>query len=197
MPQIRPNSRQIPLIIDYAGHPDYSDLLYGYLQLVSLPGKNRVRYVSSAEVTGVKLGQVLGITRQTASKKLKGLQELGLVGEKKAGKLELGIFENDEAMLVPMDVLQVLVDTKIPHILSLYVYMLNRYMGAQGEFNYVLSTVKDFIGISSATYSNSYTITEAMEKLDELGLLKYRQVVQGNDTGYKTVQMVDQVTNFV
>lgn len=198
MLSIRPNSRQIPSHIEYTSSKLYNDILYGYLQSISILEPDGSRSIKTNQATASGLESIIGAKRQTISKYLKGLIMLGLMSEKVKGKYYLYPLAADYAKLVPLDVLNSLIETKTTHILSLYVYLMGRYFAAnQQPFGYKLNTVKDSIGISSQTYSNSDIVTNIMDKLNSMDLIKYKQhnVVDENGVGFKTVQTIYYVKN--
>ena len=78
------------------------------------------------------------------------------------------------AMLVPYGTLQVLTSTVTENVISVYVYLLNRYLGSQERsFRYTINELKGVIGISTSTRSNNYIISSILLLLNKLGLLKY------------------------
>lgn len=187
---IRPNSRQIPSSLEYTSSKLYHDLLYAYLQSLSLPGDRTYRYVPSNLATHERLAEVLGVKRLTAGKYLKGLQELELVGAKEKGKYKLPVLPSEFAYLVPNDVLIELVNSKIQYIVSIYVFFCMLSFN-QREITFSMAAVKNVIGVSTTNYHNSQLVNGALEYLESLGLLKLY-------TKYyvkQTIKVVSRVTN--
>ena len=191
---IRPNSRQIPSFNEYTSDKKYLDIMYGYLQTISLPGRDGIRYVKALDINATKLGKELGMTRQTAGKYFINLQELLLVGAKEDGKYELTFIGEEFAYLVPNDVLELLVSTKMPHIISMYVFFCVLSYN-RPKIEYALNAVKGFIGIAMNTYSNSYIVTDALDKLQEIGLLKHDEFKTNENGQWKSQKIVTNVVN--
>jgi len=190
---IRPNSRQIPSSIEYTGDKYYHDLMYAYLQTISLPGRDGVRYVTSADVKFTKLGAALGIHRNTAKKYFEELVEIQLL-DKVGTKWELSFVGEGYAYLVPNDILEMLVETGMNHIVSVYVFFCVLSYG-QDNIEYALNAVKSFIGIGTDTYSNSYIVTNALDKLQELGLLEHIEFRTQENGQWKSQKIVRKVKN--
>ena len=79
-------------------------------------------------------------------------------------------------MLVPDGTLKVLVSTLKENAISIYVYLLNRYI-ANGDrkFQFSYSELKNVIGISSASNGNNYIISSILFVLSKIDLLKTEQ----------------------
>jgi hypothetical protein len=190
---IRADSRQIPKHRDYTTNKQYDDLMYGYLQSISFDDFDGYRYVNAADVSFTKLGTALKISRPTATNRFKGLKSLMLVAqEKDRGKYRLEPLANEYALLVPNDVLKKLVDYKISHLISIYVYLLLRYTALYEPYPFKFSTLKEYIGISADTYSNSGLITERLDILQNIALLGYEEKTIKNQftPGYHSEQWV-------
>ena len=128
--EIQENSRQIPSDIKYTSSKNYSDILYGYLQHMSImdPCTN-ARYVKRADINYVKIAEDLNITRQTVSKKFKALVEEGLLIENKYNKIYfLRVLEPSLAALLPDDTLRVLINTLQERGLSILTYLLKTFI---------------------------------------------------------------------
>ena len=86
-------------------------------------------------------------------------------------------------MLVPYGTLQILTATVTENVISIYVYLLNRYLGSkEQEFRYTINELKEVIGISTNTRSNNYIISSILLLLNKLGLLKYEKRIQNDET---------------
>lgn len=194
---VKPNSRQMPKDTMYTASSKYSDLLYAYLQELSQVDIDGSRIVFAHEVTFTKLAERLGISRQTASKRFKNLQELGLVSQKSfADVYKLYVLDREVAALIPLDVIETLVDTLSENCISVYVYLLNRWVAAgYMEYEFTLGHLKAFIGISENTRSNDKIINNIMFILERLELVKFRQETEMTAEGYKTKYRVTWATN--
>ncbi len=198
--KIQENSRQIPKKGEYLANINYCDYLYSYLQVISLWSGNKddLRYIPKKECSFVKIAQALGINRQTASKKFKSMLEgqPGSVSLIRKGKdcYYLLPIEKNLAMLVPYGTLQVLTSTVKENVISIYVYLLNRYLNNhETEFRYTIDQLKSVIGISVNTRSNNYIISSILLLLSKLGLLKYQKKVRDNQTFSYVTWMTNQI----
>lgn len=91
--------------------------------------------------------------------------------------------EKNLAMLVPYGTLQVLTSTVKENVISIYVYLLNRYIASKEQkFRYTIDELKSVIGISTDTRSNNYIINSILLLLSKLGLLKNETHRNGNET---------------
>lgn len=190
---IQPNSRQIPSSTDYTAHPLYNDLIYGYLQSISKPGKDGVRYVSASDATRTKISQALGISSPTVKKYFEGMQEMLLIGPKNKGVYELTFIAEDYAYLVPQNVLEKIIARKTVRTLSIYIWACS--LGWKGQFTYLLSTVKSYIGLSTATADNAHIVTESLDILQELGLLKHGTKTELDNGQYRSKKFICDVVN--
>ena len=103
---------------------------------------------------------------------MKSLIRLSEDGE----KYELIYLEANLAMLVPQTTLQVLVSTLNENSISLYVYLLNRYIAnAERGFQFSYPELKNAIGIGNKSHGNNGTITSILFILKKIGLLDYRE----------------------
>lgn len=198
--KIQENSRQIPKKEEYLANINYCDYLYSYLQVISLWSGNKddLRYIPKKECSFVKIAQALGINRQTASKKFKSMLEgqPGSVALIRKGKdcYYLLPIEKNLAMLVPYGTLQVLTSTVKENVISIYVYLLNRYLANhETEFRYTIDQLKSVIGISTNTRSNNYIISSILLLLSKLGLLKYQKKIKDNQTFSFVTWMTNQI----
>lgn len=194
--QLRSNSRQVPKNIEYTSDKKYSDLLYSYLQCISeYDGSCRV--IEKKKIKFSKIGDKIGLGRQTTSKRFKDLLILGLVKEEG----ELYILENLErniAALVPYDVLQVLVDTLSDNSISIYVYLMNRFIANKEEpFDIYMDQLKTYVGISTSTTSNNTTIVNILNVLQKLGLIKFIVRKDSKEDEYRTKYIILSVSNFI
>lgn len=173
--KIETNSRQVPKSTEYTTDKKYNDLLYSYLQCNSDMSVGGTRVVDKKIINYSKIGADLNMSRQTASKRFKSLVELGLV-VLEDGKYRLEKLDACLAALVPYKTLKLLVDAFSDYAISIYVYLLTRYI-AEGERQFMTTTaqMKKFIGISTATTSNNDTITNILDVLQSTGLIEYHR----------------------
>lgn len=199
------NMRQIPKTKEYCANKEYYDILYGYLQQQSQweqKKNNNRRYVDKSLINYSQLGRQLGISRQTASKKFKNLINLGLIIDEPGDKYYLTPLSADIASLIPNPTLKLITDTLNEYSISVYVYLLMRYIANNEEiFQFKLSDVKKHIGICSTTRSNDEIITNILFVLQKIGLIKYHlTTLQQENVDYKdvkTIYQLDYLTNYI
>lgn len=197
--------RQIPKTKEYCANKEYYDILYGYLQQQSQweqKKNNNRRYVDKSLINYSQLGRQLGISRQTASKKFKNLINLGLIIDEPGDKYYLTPLSADIASLIPNPTLKLITDTLNEYSISVYVYLLMRYIANNEEiFQFKLSDVKKHIGICSTTRSNDEIITNILFVLQKIGLIKYHlTTLQQENVDYKdvkTIYQLDYLTNYI
>lgn len=197
--------RQIPKTKEYCSNKEYYDILYGYLQQQSQweqKKNNNRRYVDKKLINFSQLGRQLGISRQTVSNKFKKLIKLGLVIDEPGDKYYLTPLSADIASLIPNPTLKLITDTLNEYSISVYVYLLMRYIANNEEmFQFKLSDVKKHIGICSTTRSNDEIITNILFVLQKIGLIKYRlTTLQQENVDYKdvkTIYQLDYLTNYI
>lgn len=201
MLKIQSDSRQVPKAKDICASKKYYDILYAYLQCISVRDeKSQIRYFSKKELNFSKLGEIFNLSRQTVSTKFKNLKELGLVVERDNETYKLVELSADLASLVPYKTLKLITDTLNENSISTYVYLLNCYYanGCQ-PFQFTLEQIKSYIGISTATRSNNDTVTNILYVLEKVGLIKYSLTTlkQEADTfqNVKTIYQLDWLTN--
>lgn len=193
------NSRQIPKTKDYIGLGTYYDLLYAHLQVISTWDgvKGHARYIGKPNFN--QWGKEIGICRQTVKKKFDGLVELGLI--KPIGNVyELMILDNDIASLVPAETLRLLVGCLKDRVISIYVYLLNRYYAATSdgkttEFTLTYSNIKEFLDVSCSTRSNDYIVSDGLLVLQKLGLIVYEKKTEEVDDKIRTIITIKAVYN--
>lgn len=199
------NMRQIPKTKEYCANKEYYDILYGYLQQQSQweqKKNNNRRYVNKKLINFSQLGRQLGISRQTVSNKFKKLIKLGLVIDEPGDKYYLTPLSADIASLIPNPTLKLITDTLNEYSISVYVYLLMRYIANNEEmFQFKLSDVKKHIGICSTTRSNDEIITNILFVLQKIGLIKYHlTTLQQENVDYKdvkTIYQLDYLTNYI
>ena len=197
--KIEDNSRQVPSIEKYTADKKYSDLLYGVLQEMSYSetiGGVTNRYVNKGAFTYETLGDRIGLKRATTSTKFKNLISLGLISEIPSEKrYRLDYLDKSVASLIPYETLRKLNNSLNHNAISLFVYLLKRYI-ANGEKEYVvtMAQMKNFIGIASNTTCNNEVITDILEVLKLLGLIEYEyRQVEENKTNLFITKMSNKV----
>lgn len=192
--ELQTNSRQIPKIQEICADKRYSDVLYTYLQSISIRD-GAIRSVSKDEVNFSKLAAKFNLSRQTVSKKMKMLTETGLISFNDKKKIyELNLLENYQAALIPYETVKLLTDSLSEHAISTYVYLLNRYYAEQKPYVFTYEQIKKFIGISTATRSNDDTISNILFVLQKIGLIKYSMKAQTQeDTSFKNIKTIYQI----
>lgn len=172
---IQSNSRQVPTKAEIWAQKYYSDILYSHLQVISqLNPSQKRRYVPSDAVNFSALGEALGISRQTVSKRFYKLIELGLITKEDDGKVYLEVLEPQEAFLIPQETLRKLVSALSEKSVTIYTYLLQRYYANKGEsFKFSITGLKDLCGLGIKTTSNNYIITDILEVLKKLRLIDY------------------------
>lgn len=199
MLKIQTDSRQVPSIEQYTADKKYHDLLYGVLQEMSygekLPGDDIIsRYVNKKDFTYQSLGDRIGLKRVAASKYFKHLIELGLIEEDVKGKrYKLLYLDKSIATLIPFETLRKLNNSLNHNAISVYVYLLKRYIAAgEQEYIYTRNQLKAFCGIAINTNSNDEVISDILQVLELLGLIE-RKYVQAEDN--KTITYITCVRN--
>lgn len=194
------DSRQIPKTKDICSNKKYYDVMYAYFQCLSDKDENGIRYFDKKEVKFTRLGELFGISRQTASTRFKNLQDLGLIKEYDTKHYELVTLEKDTASLIQYRTLKIITDTLSENSISTYIYLLNRYY-ANGckSFQFTLEQIKAQIGIATTTRSNDNIITNILFILEKIGLIKYEltsaKQTDDNFQNIKTIYQLNWLTN--
>ena len=177
--KIQNNSRQIPSAKTMTSNKEYFDTMYSVLQekshLEVLPDGTHIRYLEKKEIPIVKLAEWTGVTRQTASSRFKNLEKLKLIEYDDVNKrYVLTYLERSFCTLVPQETLRKMNNALSRHSVSLFVYLMNRYLAAgEKEYLVTMSQMKEYIGLTTQTTSNNVVINDIMEILQKLGLIKY------------------------
>jgi predicted transcriptional regulator len=197
--KIQADSRQVPSIEKYTANKKYHDLLYGVLQEISygekLPGEEVMsRYVNKKDFTYQTLGDRIGLNRVSTSKYFKHLIELGLIEEDKDSKrYKLLYLDKSIATLIPFETLRKLNNSLNHNAISVYVYLLKRYIAAgEQEYIYTRNQLKAFCGIATNTNSNDEVIIDILQVLELIGLIE-RKYMQTEDN--KTITYITCVRN--
>lgn len=189
------DSRQIPKTKDICSNKKYYDVMYAYFQCLSEKDEDGVRYFDKKEVKFTKLGELFGISRQTASTRFKNLQELGLIKDYDNKHYELVTLEKDMASLIQYRTLKIITDTLSENSISTYIYLLNRYYanGCNG-FQFTLEQIKAQVGIATTTRSNDNIVTNILFILEKIGLIKYELTsMKQNDDNFQNIKTIYQL----
>lgn len=200
---IQRDSRQIPKVKQFLSKKKYCDSLYAYLQSISHWDGKGQRYVYKKDVNFTDLAEMFGTTRQTISKKFKFLLEgqedsVPLIRyDQKNKRYYLIQLDRQLAALVPRSTLIVLVSTLKQNVISLYVYLLNRYYASGcNEFQFSYPQLKTVLGLGTKSSGNNYLITSYLFVLQKLGLLNKRSELRVGMDGQKvTVNYITWMTN--
>ena len=194
MLKIQSNSRQIPSIEKYTADKKYNDLLYGVLQEISyLEDKNR--YVNKKDINFTSLSGRINLSRQTTSSKFKNLIALGLIEYiEEEQRYKLNYLDKTLCSLVPYDTLRAINNTLSQNAISIFVYLLKRYI-ANGEKEYIVTMgqMKKFIGIAVSTSSNNCIIADILNILSLIGLVEYAVVMTDKDKSNIVIKRVNNV----
>lgn len=195
-------SRQVPKIKKIIADKKYHDILYSYLQSQSKwDGEiGHPRYVDKKVINFSKIGKVLGISRQTASKRFQNLITLGLISKEPNDKGDyiLSLLPADVAALIPEKTLNLLVDTLSENSISTYIYLLRRYIANnERPFQFSVDDIKNFIGISTTTRSNNDVVDNILYVLQKIDLIKYRIISVNNHDDIRLIHELEFLTNYI
>ena len=110
-------------------------------------------------------------------------------------RYKLNYLDKSVSSLIPYETLRKLNNSLNHNSISLFVYLLKRYIAnGEKEYNVTMAQMKKFIGIAHTTTSNNEIITDILEVLNLLGLVEYeyRQVEQD-----KTLLFITKMNNKV
>lgn len=203
MLQIQTNSRQVPKTKTICANKKYYDILYAYLQCVSVrDDDDGKRYFYKKDINFSKLAEIFDLTRQTISTKFKNLTELGLVIKIDENTYQLLELEPDIATLIPYKTLKILTDALNQNSISTYVYLLNQYYSNGCKpFVFTIEQIKKYIGISTSTRSNDEVVSNILYILQQIGLIRYSVINQKQEAdtfqNVKMVHRLDFLTNTI
>ena len=201
--QKQKNSRQIPSNEKITSNKNYSDILYGYLQHLSLLDEEvGIRYIPKNMVKYTAIAEELGVARQTVSKKFNNLIDQGLVVLDAANKRYiLSTLEAELATLLPDDTIRVLCNTLQERCLSVLSYLLKTFaQHGQNPCEVNMDIIKAHVGLSKTNRgSNNEVIKDIFIILKKLGLIEYhvhKEIDQATG-GYRSRYVLDRVDNRV
>ena len=204
------NSRQIPKEKDIIVNNGYCDLVYGYLQIISQWDDNpeHMRYILKKGFSLSGAAEDCGISRQTFTKYFKAMLDTPenaaagnpILIKEMSDRYELLVLNRNLAMLVPYNTLVALVSSLNNRAISIYVYLLNRYLAtlATGQRTFVFSidSLKALVGLSSKNRNKSNDIIKGILKvLEKLGLLCWTEITTATSGAPKTIFTVTYMTN--
>lgn len=201
--EIQKNSRQIPSNEKITSNKNYSDILYGYLQHLSLLDEEiGIRYIPKNMVKYTAIAEELGVARQTVSKKFNNLIDQGLVVLDAANKRYiLSTLEAELATLLPDDTIRVLCNTLQERCLSVLSYLLKTFaQHGQNPCEVNMDIIKAHVGLSKTNRgSNNEVIKDIFIILKQLGLIEYHVYKEMDQTtgGYRSRYILDRVDNRV
>lgn len=138
------------------------------------------------------IGERVKLSRQTVSKRIKNLEEMGLI-LKNIGKkrYEIVILEKLDASLIPKHTLEFLVDTFSENTISIYAYLLARYWANQFKpFYFTIPELKTFLGLSVKTTCNNHCVMNPLYGLRNSGLVDFELKEE-----YNTIKTTYQITS--
>ena len=192
---IQKNSRQVPRAKTIMRDKNYFDLVYAWFQCQSdKDNEFKERIISVKKATYTAIAKDCNIDRRSAAKYVRRLVELGLLKKDESGdNYFLTLLPKDAATLVPFPTLRQLVNSLNRNSVSLYTYLLNKYMACEEKaFQETYFNLKSQIGLSVKTKSNNIIIRDILDILQRLGLLTFelRQVEVD-----KIILLIKSVTN--
>ena len=201
--QVFYDSRQIPSDKSLTGNKKYSDLLYGYLQVVSeREEETNIRYIEKKNLKFTKIAADLQISRQTVASRLNNLIDMGLLKYDEVKKrYEFITIQKDLAALLPKPTVRILCNTLRERSLTILAYLLKSYFQhGQKPFNINIDILKAQVGLSSANRgTNNEVITDTLILLKKLGFIDYKVVKEMDKIsgGFKTVYILLSVDNYI
>ena len=201
--QVFYDSRQIPSDKSLTGNKKYSDLLYGYLQVVSeREEETNIRYIEKKNLKFTKIAADLQISRQTVASRLNNLIDMGLLKYDEVKKrYEFITIQKDLAALLPKPTVRILCNTLRERSLTILAYLLKSYFQhGQKPFNINIDVLKAQVGLSSANRgTNNEVITDTLILLKKLGFIDYKIVKEMDKVsgGFKTVYILLSVDNYI
>lgn len=188
---IEKNSRQMPSN-SMIKEKNYCDLLYAWLQCKSerVNMNDKIRRVPKEKIKWVKIeqdfirpdkeGKMCKIMeRRTIAKYFNFLLEKGYITEEDDGYYYLETLPSNEATLIEYETLSKMVNTVKQNVINIYIYLFNRYYanGCQ-PFIATMKQIKSYLGIATTTTSNNLIVSDSIDILERLGLLRMEMVTR-------------------
>ena len=180
------NKRQIPKTVEICSNKLYNDILYGYLQSMSKwdGEKGHYRYILKQDLIFQKIAKDLvknqnkTLSRQTVATRFKKMIELGLILDSN-DKYELINLDINDIALVPKETLDLMLDVFNDHTISIYVYLLSRFIANNNEgYTCLMRHLKGQIGLSQEDNRANKKIVNILWTLQKIGLLKYHTYME-------------------
>lgn len=188
---IEKNSRQMPSN-SMIKEKNYCDLLYAWLQCKSerVNMNDKIRRVPKEKIKWVKIeqdfirpdkeGKMCKIMeRRTIAKYFNFLLEKGYITEEDDGYYYLETLPSNEATLIEYETLSKMVNTVKQNVINIYIYLFNRYYanGCQ-PFIATMKQIKSYLGIATTTTSNNLIVSDSIDILERLGLLRMEMITK-------------------
>ena len=166
-----------------------NDILYGYLQVKStLNTETNMRYIKKDDVNFTEIEEDLKHTfkRRTLANHLSNLINCGFIGESEMidtygepMKVYTFPYNTDSIYkLIPIETLRYLVDTANPSVVSIYVYLLNKWEWKGNKYIFTeAELIKNCLGVTSTSNSRDYIrVNNVLTCLVNNGLIEYKKV---------------------
>ena len=166
-----------------------NDILYGYLQVKStLNTETNMRYIKKDDVNFTEIEEDLKYTfkRRTLANHLSNLINCGFIGESEmidtygeSMKVYTFPYNVDSIYkLIPIETLRYLVDTANPSVVSIYVYLLNKWEWKGNKYIFTeAELIKNCLGVTSTSNSRDYIrVNNVLTCLVNNGLIEYKKV---------------------
>ena len=164
-----------------------NDVLYGYLQVNStLNTETNMRYIKKDDVNFTEIEEDLKHTfkRRTLVNHLSNLINYGFIGESEMTdtygepmKVYTFPYNTDSIYkLIPIETLRYLVDTANPSVVSIYVYLLNKWEWKGSKYTFTeAELIKNCLGVTSTSNSRDYIrVNNVLTCLVNNGLIEYK-----------------------
>ena len=169
--------RQVVSDMSITSSKSFNDFLYAWIVLHS-EEENGERYIWKRTLVFSNLETELEVSRRTLSRQFDYLVQTGLVYEKD-DKWVLTDLGRRDGFPVEERILDRLTQAHVKYLVSIYVYlamgvdMRKRTGYWTGKMPVVFNGVKEFIGLSTSSRSNSKVVVECFDMLRQMGLMKY------------------------
>ena len=181
------NCRQMPSNEGIIKDKNYCDLLYGWLQVNSerVAANTSQRRIEKSKIKWVAIERsftrydlegkpVKIMARKTIAKYFKFLEEKGFIYDGEDDYYYLQVLNVEDAHLIHYETLSKLLNVLQKNSINIYIYLISRwYANACQEYIITIAQIKRHIGISTATTSNNLIVSDTLDILQRLGLIKY------------------------